>query len=118
MAFEWTFRAPDASLMNLDGEPIGLHYAGPTWEGLDGSRVMAAARANADSPDPSAIPWLLLEAQSNAGTGLFSTVSYIQRLDTSGGRAPADGCGASTVGQEARVPYTAIYTFSYPMASS
>jgi hypothetical protein len=118
MAFEWTFRAPEASLMSLDGEPIGSHYAGPTWEALDGSKIVAAAHANADSPDPAAIPWLLLEAQSNSGTGLFSTVTYIQRLDTSGGRAPADGCGASTVGQEARVPYTATYTFSYPTASS
>jgi len=117
-AFEWAFRFPEATLMSLDGEVIGKHYAGPSWEGLDGSVVVGAARANADSPDPSAIPWLLLEAQSNSGTGLFSTVSYVQRLDTSGGRAPSEGCGASTVGQEARVPYTAIYTFSYPVASS
>jgi hypothetical protein len=84
---------------------------------LDGSKVMGMARANADSPDPEAIPWLLLQAQSNDGTGLFSTVSYVQRLDTSGGRAPADGCAAASAGQEARVPYTAIYTFSYPVAT-
>lgn len=117
-SFEWAFRAPEAILLNVRGEPIGRHYAGPTWEGLDGSKVMGTARANADSPDPEAIPWLLLEAQSHEGTGLFGTVSYVQRLATSGGRAPAEGCGAPSVGQEARVPYTAIYTFSYPMTGT
>jgi hypothetical protein len=112
----WTFRAPEATLWSTSGEFVGTHYAGPTWEGLDGSKIVAAGRANADSPDPGAIPWLLLEAQSNTGVGIFGTVSYVQRLDTTGGRAPADGCGASSVGQELRVPYTAVYTFSYPTA--
>jgi hypothetical protein len=116
-AFEWTFRAPEATLMNMRGDAIGRHYAGPTWEGLDGSSVVGAARANADSPDAAAIPWLLLEAQSSMGAGVFSSVSYVQRLDTVGGRAPADGCGAPSVGQELRVPYTATYTFSYPSAA-
>jgi hypothetical protein len=115
-AFEWTFRAPEATLMSMTGELVGRHYAGPTWEGMDGSKVVGAARANADSPDATAIPWLLLQAQSSDGAGVFTTVSYVQRLNTAGGRAPSDGCAASSVGQEARVPYTAIYTFSYPTA--
>ena len=117
-AFEWAFRAPEAILLNAADEVVGKHYAGPTWEGLDGSTVVGAVRANVDSPDPGAIPWLLLQSQSRAGAGLFSTVSYVQRLDTGGGRAPADGCGAPTVGQEVRVPYSAIYTFSYPMGAT
>jgi hypothetical protein len=115
-AFEWAFRAPEADLLNARGELVGRHYAGPTWEGIDGSNVVAAARANADSPDATAIPWLLLQAQSNAGSGLFSTVTYIQRLDTTGGRAPADGCSGTSAGQELRVPYTATYAFAYPVA--
>src|SRR6058998_3414899 len=43
---EWTFRAPEATLMNEDGEVVGRHYAGPTWEGNDGSKVIGEARAN------------------------------------------------------------------------
>lgn len=113
-AFEWAFKAPEATLVNMMGGLVGRHYAGPTWEGMDGSKVTAAARANMDSPDAAAIPWLLLEAQSSDGAGVFSSVSYVQRLDTTGGRAPADGCGASNVGEELRVSYTATYTFSYP----
>ena len=116
-AFSWVFRAPEATLHTAQGELVGRHYAGPTWEGLDGSLVMGAASASADSPDPEAIPWLLLEARSSAGSGVFSTVTYVQRLDTQGGRAPADGCGTQTLGQEARVPYTATYAFSYPVAA-
>jgi hypothetical protein len=30
------------------------------------------------------IPWLLLEATSHEGDGLFSDVTYIQRVDTQG----------------------------------
>jgi len=112
-AYEWAFRAPEAELRNVRGELVGKHYAGPTWESMDGSVVVGVARANADSPDGAAIPWLLLQAQSNEGNGLFSTVTYVQRLDTSGGRAPADGCVVASNGQELRVPYTASYAYAY-----
>ena len=115
-AFEWAFRAPEAELLNSRGEHIGRHFAGPTWEGNDGSQVVGEVRANASSPNPDAIPWLLLQARSNQGAGAFSTVTYIQRLDTRGGRAPADGCGDAQAGQELRVDYTATYAFYYPGA--
>src|SRR5688572_18979811 len=38
--FEWTFKAPAAELWNERGEKVGRHYAGPTWEGNDGSKVV------------------------------------------------------------------------------
>src|SRR5262252_3576498 len=88
--FAWTFKAPEAELKNKEGENIGKHYAGPTWEASDGSKVVGALQQQAASPDPSAIPWLLLKAKSNEGTGAFSKVIYIQRVDTTGGRAPSD----------------------------
>jgi hypothetical protein len=112
----WTLRAPEAELMNRRGERIGTHYAGPTWEGNDGSQVVGAARETANSPDPQAIPWLLLEARSNQGSGVFSAATYIQRLDTVGGRAPATGCDQAHQGEELRVDYTATYAFYYPGA--
>jgi hypothetical protein len=113
-AFEWAFVAPEAELLNGRGELIGRHYAGPTWEGNDGSRVMGEAREAANAPNPTAIPWLLLQARATEGAGAFSTVTYIQRLDTVGGRAPATGCSATQAGQELRVDYTALYEFYYP----
>jgi hypothetical protein len=73
--------------------------------------VVGALQQQAASPDPGAIPWLLLKAKSNEGTGTFSKVTYIQRVDTAGGKAPSDGCDQAHADAEARVDYTAYYYF-------
>jgi hypothetical protein len=106
----WTFSRPDARLFDEAGKQIGTHFAGPTWEHSDGSRVMGKAVANA-TPDPDSIPWLLLEAKGHEGSGLLSTVTSIQRIETKGGKAPAEGCDAAHKGQETRAHYTATYLF-------
>ena len=41
-AFVWTFKAPQAELLNERGEVVGSHFAGPTWQGQDGSAVVGA----------------------------------------------------------------------------
>jgi uncharacterized protein DUF3455 len=110
--FAWTLKAPEADLFDSEGRKIGSHYAGPTWEAVDGSKVGGTVKARADAPDASAIPWLLLGATSNTGTGVFARVANIQRLNTAGGNAPpAQTCDQSHVGTESRVPYTATYYF-------
>lgn len=117
-AFVWTFTAPEAELLNAQGRVVGHHFAGPTWQGQDGSSVVAAVVARVDAPNKKAIPWLLLEAKTHTGGGAFSTVTHIQRLATSGGVAPSKGCDAAHAGAEARVPYQATYVFYYPAAPS
>jgi len=57
-----------------------------------------------------AVPWLLLQATSNMGTGAFSDVTFVQRLNTAGGVAPG-GCDATTANTDTRVPYSADYYF-------
>jgi hypothetical protein len=109
--FQWTFRAPEAELTDDGGKPVGKHYAGPTWEDRDGSKVVAAVEASAPSPDPDAIAWLLLGVKSTSGDGVFANVKAIQRLQTAGGKAPKDGCTRELAGRTARVPYTGIYYF-------
>jgi len=109
---EWIFKAPEAELFDTAGKRIGKHYAGPTWESEDGSRVVAAVKARDDAPQAGAIPWLLLGAKSNAGTGTFGRTTNIQRAGTAGGVAPAASCGKA--GEVARVPYTATYYFYAP----
>lgn len=111
--FTWTLKAPDAKLFEKGGQPFGKHFAGPSWEAIDGSRVTGKAVANA-SPDPNSVPWLLVNAISHDGNGVLSPVTSIQRLNTKGGKAPATGCDASHVGQEVRVPYSADYRFYVP----
>jgi hypothetical protein len=106
----WTFSRPDAKLFDEMGKQIGTHFAGPTWEYSDGSRVTGKAIANA-TPDPKSIPWLLLEARGHEGNGLFNNVTGIQRIETKDGTAPAGGCDAAHKGQEARAHYTATYLF-------
>jgi hypothetical protein len=107
---EWVFVAPEARLVDANGVLVGHHYAGPTWEAGDGSKVVGVVKAKVDSPDPKAIPWLLLATHGTGKPGLFSKVSSIQRVATSGGSMPSTGCGTATIGKQERVPYTAQYT--------
>ena len=109
--FEWVFKAPEADLFDLSGKKIGKHYAGPTWESNDGSKVVGEVKARDDGPAATAIPWLLLSAKSTAGNGAFSRTQGIQRLYTVGGKAPAEGCNRARLGKEARVPCKATYYF-------
>jgi hypothetical protein len=109
--FAWTLKAPDAQLFDKDGKLFGKHFAGPSWEANDGSRVIGKAIANSPSPDVNSIPWLLVTILSHDGSGVLSRVTTIQRLNTKGGKAPESGCDASHVSQEVRVSYSADYRF-------
>jgi hypothetical protein len=71
--------------MDEKGEVIGKHYKGPVWEAADGSKVGGQVQQRANAPNANAVPWLLLKATSNQGTGTFARVTYIQRVDTEGG---------------------------------
>ena len=112
--FTWTLKAPDAQLFNKDGKPFGKHFAGPSWEANDGSRVTGKAVATAPSPNTDSIPWLLINILSHDGKGVLSSATTIQRINTKGGKAPASGCDASHAGQEVRVSYSADYLFYGP----
>ena len=112
--FAWTLKAPDAQLFDKDGKPFGKHFAGPSWEAKDGSRVVGKAAANVPSTEPDSIPWLLVNIVSHEGTGVLSPTTSIQRLNTKGGKAPATGCDAAHAGQELRVAYSADYLFYAP----
>ena len=109
--WEWTLKAPKADLFNDKGEKIGKHYAGPTWEANDGSKVVGEVKERVNAPEKDAIPWLLLKAKSHEGKGIFSKVTSIQRLDTSGGKAPSTGCDESQKNAEVQVGYGADYYF-------
>jgi len=109
--YAWKLKAPDAVLTNAVGDKVGHHFAGPTWQADDGSLVLGEPVVTSRSPDTGAIPWLVVRAKGHGGQGLFSGVSYVVRSDTEGGAAPATGCDAGHSGAEARVGYSATYTF-------
>jgi hypothetical protein len=119
------FLSPDTK-PNGDA-PSPLPFGSPTWQSsLDSSRVWAQpmpgrtipAGSDPSCPNAGSIPCLLLQSiGSEAGTVGSSMVktTYIQRLNTRGGVAPADGCAASEdVGKQSLVPYTADYYFYRP----
>ena len=103
----WVFKAPHAVLFHK-GEVVGIHFAGPAWESNDGSKVVGTRLAGA-TVDTNAIPWLLLQASSTSGVGVFANVTYIQRLHTTGGLAPSTP--GNVAGEEVLVPYVADYVF-------
>jgi Protein of unknown function (DUF3455) len=80
--FEWVLKEPRANLYDNSRKKIGKHYAGPTWESKDGSKVVGKLKQSVPAPKADNIPWLLVEAQSHEGKGIFSEVSYILRVDT------------------------------------
>jgi hypothetical protein len=111
----WTFLEPAATLWEKADpakQPVALHSRGPVWISTrDGSAVNAAAAASV--PRDGAVPELLLKATATRGDGLFSDVSYIQRLRTRGGLAPTTACtGTDQIG----VAYSATYAFYAPVS--
>jgi hypothetical protein len=109
--YEWAFVAPEADLFDTRGMKVGRHYAGPSWEAADGSKIVGSVKASAAAPDEGAIPWVLLGAKSVGSAGTFSGVSSVRRVHTTGGIAPGSGCSAAVTGTAVRVPYTADYYF-------
>jgi hypothetical protein len=107
-ANEWNFKAPEAELVDAQGRPFAKHYAGPTWEAPDGSKIVGKILANEPAPKAGAIPWLLLSTESPA-SGVLAGVRFVQRVNTAGGVGPTGAC--PTAGIEQRVDYTADYIF-------
>ncbi len=109
--YAWETQAPDAKLFDAQGKIVGNHTAGPLWEYKEGSRVVGRVVKKIDMAPGSAIDWLLVEVVSHKGDGLFSNVSFINRINTHGGLPPSSGCDANHLGGEKRIAYTADYVF-------
>jgi len=109
----WKFKAPLAFLFR-DGKRVGYHYAGPSWEGSDGSKAQwdnseKIAGVKSASPKP-AVDWLRIKVKSTGDhKGKYAAVSYILRLETEGGVIPS--LKATRAGMEVGIPYKATYYF-------
>ena len=103
----WAFREPTAALL-LDGKTVGRHYAGPNWEHMDGSAVVAKVAGNAPGATPNDIPWLKLEVTASRGSGVLSGVATVQRINTAGGRHEG---ACDKAGTFYSAPYAADYVF-------
>jgi hypothetical protein len=106
----WTLKAPHA-VLGKGHDVQAIHFGGPSWEANDGSVVTGTKVASAAAPDTTDIPWLLLQAVTHTGDGVFAGVTWVQRLATENGLAPTTGCDAAHAGAEALAPYAADYFF-------
>ena len=127
--FAFALFTPQATLFDGADEQVVTHFFSPnpfengtiraTWEdSRDTSTVWA--KVNQSSSDPAfvaqgAIPWLLLEVvgaqEGTSGSDKLTATTFVQRLNTVGGVAPASCNSSLDVGKEAFVPYTADYFF-------
>lgn len=115
------FLSPDTN--PNENAPNPLPFGSATWQSsLDSSMVWAQKVGSIDAgsdpscPNTGSIGCLLLQSigSQNGPTGgkVLTQTSYIQRLNTNGGSAPATGCAVvADVGKETLVPYTADYYF-------
>lgn len=106
---DWQPKGPHATL-GEGSNVVGIHFGGPSWQGLDGSTVKGTKLTSAPSPDKSAVTWLLLSGAAT-GEGTFGKITHIQRLETVGGKPPAGGCDASHLETKVLVPYRSYYYF-------
>ena len=112
-----THATPHAILLESDrdeGDLVAIHFAGPSWQATKDGSIVVGDAANAKhftAPDPDGVDWLLLPAKSNTGNGLFSKVTYIQRLFTDGGKATLAGCNQVQGQTQELVEYSAQYLF-------
>ena len=111
--YEWVFVAPQADLYDVTNKKVGKHGAGPYWaiSATDSIFAQQFTPAKTASPDANSIPWLLLMPKAGTiPTGVFSNVAYIQRIATTGGKAPATA--PTNASPTVDIPYTAISRFS------
>lgn len=122
------FLSPDTNPNSAAPTPIP--FGSPTWQSSFDSSVIWGNKIDSVTagPDPNcpdctscpntgSIPCLLLQvigSQNGPSNrfGILTNATYVQRLNTSGGSAPATGCALTTdVGSQVLVPYTADYYF-------
>jgi hypothetical protein len=113
----WLFSDPEAALYKTTGarRPVGTHFLNfatgrPVWQLEDGSSVEAARTVSVPGGTGN-IAWLLLQAvvtTAGADGDRLTRTTWVQRLNTSGGVAPAGTC---TPGDTAAVPYSTDYFF-------
>lgn len=106
-----------------DAGPKPPRFGDATWQSSsDSSRVWAQkkeaipAGSDASCPNAGSIDCLLLQTIGSArgpqGGNILTQTTFIQRVNTSGGVAPATGCSVrGDVGKQILVPYSADYYF-------
>lgn len=112
--YEWVLAGPKADLYDESNSIVGMHAAGPYWKLFLGGIIEGAPfdpARSAPGTDANSIDWLLLQPKPGTfSSGIFQKTDYIQRIATTGGKAPA--AAPLSLTDTVDVPYTAVYRFS------
>jgi len=103
----WKFREPLA-ILTTNGQTVGRHFAGPSWQLNDGSVMVGKVVAQKPGATVKDISLLQLDVAGREGTGLLSRVTSVERLETHGGAFAGECQQAGTLHVE---PYSAQYVF-------
>lgn len=108
----WSFRLPEAELLDERGTVVARHGANFSFEHTDGSRLLGTILGSDAAPRDDALRWLLMSTRS-FGDGALAGISYVQRVNTSGGMPPSR-CEAKQANQLLRVDFSADFIFYRP----
>jgi hypothetical protein len=111
-SYAWVFRLPEADLVDAAGKAVVRHGANFSFEHSDGSRLLGSVVDFDDAPDTNSLRWLLLSTRS-FGQGALTGVTYVQRVNTTGGMPPPR-CEASQQNRLLRVDFSADFVFYKP----
>jgi hypothetical protein len=106
-ALNWAFREPLATLLE-GGKTVGRHFVGPTWEFVDGSRVVGELVSKASGTTVKDIAWLKLSVKDPPKSGLVAGATSVLRIDTKGGVFEG---ACDSEGELHSEPYAATYIF-------
>lgn len=129
---DWVLFTPQATLFGDRDEQLTTHFSSPnpfepgivrvTWQDSRDTSIVwgqaVASSSDANFVKAGAIPWLKIDVKNTGfqagptGGITLTRTTFIQRLNTDGGAAPATGCDRPTdIGTRAFVPYAADYFF-------
>jgi uncharacterized protein DUF3455 len=106
-ALTWQLREPIATLM-VGGQSVGRHYAGPSWDLVDGGEVKGKVITSRPAPSANDIPWLELKVVDHRNRGILSDAVTVLRVNTKGGLAQGS---CESEGKYLSIPYAADYLF-------
>jgi len=126
--FAFSLFTPEATLFTDDAGQLTTHFFSPdrdprdfgairvTWEHSRDTSTIWGAVTGQVQVSKDAINWLRVEIKGAlpgpTGGDKLTPTTFVQRINTVGGLAPAADCvGATDVGKRAFVPYTADYLF-------
>jgi hypothetical protein len=115
--FVWTLLEAKAALYSSNAYDlkVGEHFFNsehhPVWKTVGGDQVVGNKLRQMDAPVAGAVPWLLLQVIVAPDSGPLRGTTFVQRINTSGGKAPAGGADGAHKGQRIEVEYTAEYVF-------